>query len=154
MTLPAIRPAVMDDAAALARLSGELGYATAVSTMCERLQTLQADARYCLRVAEHPVHGVVGWVSAQRGLTLESGDLYEITGLVVSASQRQQGIGKRLVEAAQAWADAQGATKMRVRSNIRRAESHPFYQSLGYVLDKTQHVYSKPLHARPVPPKR
>ena len=103
---------------------------------------------------DHAVHGVVGWVSAQRSLTLESGELYEITGLVVSASQRQQGIGKRLVQAAQAWADAQGATTMRVRSNIRRAESHPFYQSLGYMLDKTQHVYSKPLHPRPVPPKR
>jgi hypothetical protein len=28
---------------------------------------------------------------------------------------------------------------------VAREESHPFYQQLGYVRIKTQHVYRKPL---------
>lgn len=32
-----------------------------------------------------------------------------------------------------------------VRSNINRAESHPFYRKLGYELKKTQQVYRKRL---------
>jgi hypothetical protein len=34
---------------------------------------------------------------------------------------------------------------MAVRSNVARAESHPFYERLGYVRTKTQHAYRKRL---------
>jgi hypothetical protein len=34
-----------------------------------------------------------------------------------------------------------------VRSNAARAESHPFYEALGYVRSKTQHVYTKTITA-------
>jgi hypothetical protein len=34
---------------------------------------------------------------------------------------------------------------MTVRSNVVRAESHPFYERLGYVRSKTQHAYRKHL---------
>jgi hypothetical protein len=34
-----------------------------------------------------------------------------------------------------------------VRSNVLRPESHGFYESLGYIRTKSQHVYSKCLPA-------
>ena len=37
---------------------------------------------------------------------------------------------------------------MSVRSDIVRAESHPFYQRVGYERAKTQHVYRKRLPPR------
>jgi hypothetical protein len=37
----------------------------------------------------------------------------------------------------------------RVRSNVARELSHPFYESLGYERAKTQHVYRKTLAGPP-----
>jgi len=37
----------------------------------------------------------------------------------------------------------------KTRSNAVRAESHPFYQRLGYARTKTQHYYRKALDAAP-----
>jgi hypothetical protein len=43
------------------------------------------------------------------------------------------------------WAANRGLDQMTVRSNVARAESHPFYQRLGYIRAKTQHAYHKAL---------
>ncbi len=65
----------------------------------------------------------------------------------LTASARRMGIGKALVSAAEQWTARQGLTSIRVRSNISRAESHPFYERLGFIRKKTQHAYAKPLPA-------
>jgi GNAT superfamily N-acetyltransferase len=64
---------------------------------------------------------------------------------VVAKAVQRSGIGSRLVEATEQWAGEIGAEFISVRSNINRAESHPFYQKLGYELKKTQQVYRKRL---------
>lgn len=46
---------------------------------------------------------------------------------------------------AEGWALSSGFSSIRVRSNVTRAESHPFYERLGFARTKTQHVYSKTL---------
>jgi GNAT superfamily N-acetyltransferase len=81
----------------------------------------------------------------ERRVSLESGEAAEITGLVVAASARRTGVGKALVSSAEQWTARQGLTAIRVRSNITRAESHPFYERLGFLRKKTQHTYEKPL---------
>jgi hypothetical protein len=43
------------------------------------------------------------------------------------------------------WVIAQGLDTIVVRSNVARAESHPFYERLGYTRTKTQHAYVKML---------
>jgi hypothetical protein len=48
-----------------------------------------------------------------------------------------------LVAAAESWAARLGLSDVVVRSNVTRAESHPFYERLGYARTKTQHVYLK-----------
>ena len=69
----------------------------------------------------------------------------EIAGLVVAKAAQRSGIGSRLVGEAERWARGIGAEFISVRSNINRAESHPFYQKLGYELKKTQQAYRKRL---------
>lgn len=76
-------------------------------------------------------------------MLLESGERAELVGLVVRSDARRIGVGKALVLAAEHWASAQGLQTITVRSNIVRAESHPFYESIGYVRKKTQHTYAK-----------
>lgn len=139
-----LRAARPDDAAEIARLADELGYPTSVSDMHERLGMLLPQQRNHVVVAEGSC-GLLGWIAVERRLTLESGERIEIIGLVVGAAARQGGVGRRLVAGAEQWAVAQGFDAIGVRSNVARDESHPFYECLGYVCCKTQHVYRRPL---------
>jgi GNAT superfamily N-acetyltransferase len=138
------RPACAADAAEIARLSGELGYPTDSQAMAARLAQLLGDPRQCVRVLDAE-GGLAGWISAERRLSLETGERVEITGLVVDGGARRGGAGQALVAAAEAWATEQGIGIVAVRSNVQRPASHPFYEALGYVRKKSQHVYVRAL---------
>jgi len=88
---------------------------------------------------------VVGVIHAAELEVLESGPRCEIVGLVVNETVRGRGIGHELVAAAERWAIARGLPRASVRSNILRADAHVFFERLGYVRAKTQHVYRKEL---------
>ena len=141
-----LRAARSGDAVAIARLAAQLGYPASAEEIAARLAILGSSDRCFVCVAESHDGEVTGWIHAESRMTLESGVSFEIMGLVVDGSQRQSGIGRALVGAAEAWASSKEATVMRVRSNVTRTESHPFYERLGYRRQKTQHAYVKPLH--------
>ena len=142
-----IRPARLDDSAEIARLSGELGYPATVEEIRLTLGGLLESAKYSVAVTEGDGNQLTGWIVVERRVFLESGEKAEITGLVVSASVRRMGVGKALVAHAERWTARQGMASIRVRSNISRAESHLFYEGLGYLRKKTQHSYEKLLPA-------
>jgi GNAT superfamily N-acetyltransferase len=141
---PRLRNARLDDAAQIARLADELGYPAKTQEIATRLTALLPQSHHHVVVAQGD-DGLLGWIAVERRLTLESGERIEIVGLVVSPIARRGGIGQALVTDAERWALAQGFDSIVVRSNVARAESHPFYERLGYVRRKTQHLYSKPL---------
>jgi len=136
-----IRSATVADAVRIAELSGVLGYPITTETAAARLEHLLGCSEHLVLVAE--ITGVVGWVHASEQCLLELGLRCEIMGLVVAANQRAKGIGRQLVGRAERWAAERGAEQLSVRSNITRSESHPFYERLGYLRTKTQHVYRK-----------
>ncbi len=140
-----IRPPQLDDSAEIARLSGELGYPATTEQIRQNLKKLMASPKYLVAVANAEGNRLAGWMVVERRVSLESGEVAEITGLVVAASARRTGVGKALVSAAEQWTARQGLPAIRVRSNITRAESHPFYERLGFLQKKTQHTYDKPL---------
>lgn len=139
-----VRPAGVADAAAIADLSTSLGYPTDPPAIRERLGRLLPRPNCLVLVAEAD-HAVVGWIHAEEQELLESGERCEILGLIVDAARRRHGVGRRLVEAVEMWARERGLDRITVRSNIVRAESHPFYARLGYERVKTQHAYRKHL---------
>ena len=141
---PVLRRARVEDAAEVARLAGQLGYATPIEAMHERLAVLASHPDHCITVAECDGH-VLGWIAVERRRTLESGERVEIVGLVVDAQCRGSGVGRLLVQAAEQWAHRLGFDSILVRSNVLRDASHPFYERMGYVRRKTQHVYVKTL---------
>jgi len=143
---PVIRKARSEDAAELAALSRELGYDTSLDAMNARLQSLggRADDAVLACVAEA---GIEGWLHAQRRLLLESGWSAEIVGLVVSASARRSGVGRRLVAAAIDWARLHQLDRVVVRSSTARIESHAFYRAIGFAATKQQQVYRLGLDA-------
>ncbi len=141
---PVSRAASPDDAAEIARLSTQLGYPVDTATMAARLARLASRADHFIQVvAEGP--RLLGWIAAERRLSLETGDGVEIVGLVVDQAAHRGGIGSTLVAAVANWARAHGDSRLVVRSNVVRAESHPFYERLGFIRTKSQHVYRRDL---------
>jgi len=138
-----IRKATAEDAAAIARLSGELGYPVKARVMRERLERLLDREEHVVFVAE--TTEVAGWIHAADHELLEIGRHCEICGLVVGRGERGKGIGRRLIEAVEEWAPGRGLKQISVRSNVIRPESHPFYESVGFERYKTQHAYRKRL---------
>ena len=147
----AVRRAVAGDAARVAELSGVLGYPVTADALSQRLVRLLSSDEDVVFVAEHGSGDLVGWIHGAEQELLETGRHCEILGLVVDASHRGRGAGRQLVEAVESWTAARGLDEIAVRSNVLRAESHPFYEALGYVRAKTQHAYRKHIDRAPAP---
>lgn len=145
-----VREAVVGDAPRVAELSAQLGYPVEIEAIRTRLERIVEREDMTVLAAEvaptdvAPAR-VVGWANCAELEILEYGRRCEILGLVVDGRRRQQGIGRLLVAAVEAWAAARGLDEVAVRSNVARAESHPFYERLGYARVKTQHSYRKSL---------
>ncbi len=138
-----IRSAKITDAPRVAELSATLGYPVNADLIAARLERLGRREEHVVFVAE--TTEVVGWTHAAVQDILEAGRCCEILGLVVEERQRALGVGRNLIAAVEQWALARGLGEVSVRSNVIRAESHPFYERLGFVRFKTQHVYRKRL---------
>lgn len=140
-----VRPAVPGDVAAMAALSAQLGYVVPDETFADRLARLLERADQVVVVAGEGKAPVLGWIHAAEQEFLEAPRRCEILGLIVDRTARRRGIGQQLVMTVERWAAGRGLSEMSVRSNLVRAESHPFYARLGYDRTKTQHVYRKRL---------
>jgi GNAT superfamily N-acetyltransferase len=142
---PQVRPAVVADAEAVARLAGQLGYPTTAQEARDRLPALLADPDRALLVATAADGAVIGWVHGTIVRLIEAPPLVEVWGLVVAEGARGEGIGRLLMSALEAWARERGLGEVRLRSNVVRERGHRFYLGLGYELVKTQKVFRKAL---------
>lgn len=141
MTDLSVRLADGTDASQVASLLGQLGYAAPPEAIAARLAAIAASPRHVVFVAEGDSGRLSGLVAVEQRLMLESGERAEIVALVVDTATRRSGAGRCLVDAARQWARLQGNAVLIVRSNIARAESHPFYEGVGFTRTKSQHVY-------------
>ena len=140
-----IREAQAADIPVLTRLCDELGYASTVEQVQLRFERVTADRGHRIFVAEETAGAVVGWVQVHFTRWLASDARGEVVGLVVSADTRGRGIGRQLMQAAEAWTTEQGGALRVLRSNIQRKETHMFYERLGYAATKTSLNFSKML---------
>jgi len=88
---------------------------------------------------------IVGWIHVLVAEYVESDAAAVIGGLVVDRSHRRSGVGRVLVDAAEAWARQQGCAVVRLWSSSTRTEAHRFYEGLGYTNIKTQYSFAKSL---------
>ena len=138
-----VRPARASDAAAVARLSAQLGYPMSETDAVARLRALAGHADHAVLVAGSD-GAVTGWLDVCRRLTGQR-EYAEITSLVVDEAARSNGLGARLLAAAEGWAKTAGLPVMRVRSNVIRERAHAFDARHGYAEKKRQSVLEKPL---------
>ncbi len=140
-----------DDAPDVAAISGQLGYSATAAQVRERLEAISHSPDNASFVAERD--GVVlGWVNVFGVHLLASpASFAEVGGLVVHAGERRQGIGRLLMAHAEAWAAAHQYTHIRLRSGLHRTDAHRFYESIGYTLAKTSHMFRKEISESPCP---
>lgn len=131
------------DAPAVAILSEQLSDPIPSATISERLASPHFTEDHGCYVAEQD-RVVLGWVDVFRVHMLISPHFFaEIGGLVVDANARRQGVGRALMAQAEAWAAEHGYAEIRLRSGLHRTDAHEFYQSIGYTLTKTSHMFRK-----------
>ena len=140
-----IRKCRLDDAAAVAELSGQLGYAVPPDVVAERIRSMSSDPTHTVAVACADGGQVIAWMDLGIVFHLQSGRYCEIGGLVVAESARSNGIGRRMVAYAEQWAAEKGVKKVLVRSNSKRADAHRFYLRENYTMVKTSAVFEKKL---------
>jgi GNAT superfamily N-acetyltransferase len=140
-----IRPIGLDDAAQAAMLATELGYPAAADEISARIALLNQDVRHTVLVAVRDGK-MLGWIDISVVFHLQAAPYAEIGGLVVSATERSQGIGRKLLRASENWAAGRGLSRVVVRSRITRERAHHFYQREGYATVKTSLVFEKLLN--------
>src|SRR5215213_9027767 len=128
-----IRPIRAADAPRLTGLLAQLGYPSDADAVASRLADILNSPTQQVLVAVPPDDSRIdGYIGVERRPTLQEGERVEITGLVVDSTARRSGLGRALVRAAEQWALQHGLHTIVVRSNVERAESHPFYEGIGY----------------------
>ncbi|GIW34097.1 aminoglycoside 6'-N-acetyltransferase [Meiothermus sp.] len=75
----------------------------------------------------------------------ESSPVGYLEGWYVAPTHRKTGVGRRLVEAAEDWARAQGCTEMASDSEISNTQSHLAHARLGYQEVERIVCFRKPL---------
>jgi aminoglycoside 6'-N-acetyltransferase I len=127
-----IRPAKPEDAAAVALLLQELGYAVDADAAAERLRRLQANGCDPVYVAVDNER-LLGLVALHWAPMLHLEKLAaRITALVVSAEARRRKVGQRLIGHALAAARQAGCERVELTSANDRAEAHAFYRAQGF----------------------
>lgn len=140
-----VRPITLADAGAIAELSGQLGYQASTAEMIERISgILSLREGHLAAVACHRDE-IIGWIEAEVSRHLQSAPHVLITGLVVKAGSRSQGVGKRLCSEVEQWARDQGVSVVRVTSRSTREGAHRFYLREGFTQTKTSLVFEKVL---------
>ena len=140
-----IRPALVVDAAQLARLAGQLGHPSTAEQVAARLRGILQDSNHAVFVAESEASKIAGYVEAFPFHTIAANPRVEIASLVVDESYRSQGVGRLLMKRVEEWARTHGYKEAGLRSNVIRDRAHSFYENLGYRINKTQKSFRKPL---------
>ena len=143
-----IRNIKIEDAEAIQRICNiSLGYSVSIETVMRQIQKLSEDVNhhYIYVYEDEKLQKVVGFVHAEVYESLYSYAGLNILGLAVLPEFQGKGIGKELMNHLELKAKDDSVTFIRLNSADYRVEAHKFYESIGYVCDKTQKRFIKKL---------
>jgi GNAT superfamily N-acetyltransferase len=137
-----LRLAGEEDVPAITALCLQLGYPNDDEDVRRRLRALATMPGDRVFVAVRGT-AVVGWIHLHVWCGVESGPDVEVGGIVVDERHRGEGVGRLLMEHAARWGADRGCSRVRLRSNVKRAGAHAFYQRIGFRVYKTQYAFEK-----------
>lgn len=68
-----------------------------------------------------------------------------VVSVIVREDRRRQGIGSRLIAAAETWARQSDRSRLLLRTDVVRTGAHAFFVALGYEGSSTQIEFIRPL---------
>ena len=143
-----IRKLKTEDAESIQKICEvSLGYSVSIETVMRQIQKLSEDVNhhYIYVYEDEELQNVVGFVHAEVYESLYSYAGLNILGLAVLPEFQGKGIGKELMCHLELNAKDDSVTFVRLNSADYRVEAHKFYESIGYVCDKTQKRFMKRL---------
>jgi len=100
---------------------------------------LAASEQAAIKVARDSHQKVIGMVSTQLVISTAQGSPSAwIEDMVVSKEIRGGGVGRALLDSAQEWAKAHGATRMQLLVDIENQPAIGYYQHLGWQATQLQ----------------
>jgi GNAT superfamily N-acetyltransferase len=138
-----IRPIEPRDAAEVCVLIKQLGYDRPLDEIVSWIHSLKHRAPNQAAFVADLADEVVGWIEVSIEHRLQSAPYALIGGLVVKDAFRNQKIGLRLCERAEAWSWETGVAVVRVTSRNTRLDAHRFYENNGYRLAKVSQLFEK-----------
>jgi acetyltransferase, GNAT family len=143
-----IRNIKIEDAETIQRICNiSLGYSISIEIVMRQIQKLSEDVNhhYIYVYEDEKLQKVVGFVHAEVYESLYSYAGLNILGLAVLPEFQGKGIGKELMNHLELKAKDDSVSFVRLNSADYRVEAHQFYESIGYVCDKTQKRFIKRL---------
>ena len=129
------------DAEEIQKISNyELGYDVNLNIVKKQIKKLTEDSLHHIIIGyeNEQTRKIIGFVHAELYESLYMDTGLNILGLAVDSDFQGQGIGKKLMSSIEEYALKNNISYIRLNSNVRRIEAHKFYESIGYVCDKTQ----------------
>lgn len=107
-----------------------------------RLERLPESDRLFLALDSE---SLIGYAQLRVSHDLLEEDTVELRSIIVAPEMRRQGIGTRLMTAAETWALQSGRARLRLRAEVTRSEALAFFAALGYQQSATSQEYTRDL---------
>lgn len=136
-----LRDITIFDAQEIQKISNfELGYDVDLDIIKKQIEKLTNDNKHNIIIGfeNEQTRKIIGFVHAELYESLYMDTGLNILGLAVDSNFQGQGIGKKLMSSIEDYALKNNISFIRLNSNVRRVEAHKFYESIGYICDKTQ----------------
>jgi GNAT superfamily N-acetyltransferase len=115
--------------AQLPELLSEIGVQATLADIHKRIEALPRHDRILLALdGEH----LIAFAHLRISHDLLTDETAEVASIVVRTSHRRQGVGRRLIAAAEAWARETGRARLLLRTDVVRSDAHAFYVAQGY----------------------
>jgi GNAT superfamily N-acetyltransferase len=141
----ALREVVAADAEHIAALIDQLGYPVSAEDVAERLNLIEAIGQRVL-VAELDGRAIGCLSTSTMTVLHRPAPVGRISMMVIAEDLRGQGIGAKLVAAAERTLRDKGCQLVEVTSNLRRTDAHRFWERIGY--DRTSVRFAKDIFPR------